>query len=259
MTVDINTILSGLTVVVLAILALLQAGAKRGLERSAELFVNNANWSRELAQQLERARGLGRQEARLDSYGALWKELRTLAIYDTASIDRTAIADLSSRLSDWYFSPKGGLLLTEHVREFHFALQDLLQAAVRYPDAPVDRPPSGEPRERLLAIVRADHLDGAEQTLVALKDLPAREGRPSPRHSARNGAPISAPSPPTGPTSQPPIASWFSNRSAAPCAPRWPTTSKPACPSSRGQSVRATSSTTGSAPSKLTARAISAS
>ncbi len=75
MTVDINTILSGLTVVVLAILALLQAGAKRGLERSAELFVNNANWSRELAQQLERARGLGRQEARLDSYGALWKEL----------------------------------------------------------------------------------------------------------------------------------------------------------------------------------------
>ncbi len=175
MTVDINTILSGLTVVVLAILALLQAGAKRGLERSAELFVNNANWSRELAQQLERARGLGRQEARLDSYGALWKELRTLAIYDTASIDRTAIADLSSRLSDWYFSPKGGLLLTEHVREFYFALQDLLQAAVRYPDAPVDRPPSGEPRERLLAIVRADHLDGAEQTLVALKDLPARE------------------------------------------------------------------------------------
>jgi len=32
---------------------------------------------------------------------------------------------LSNSLSDWYFSECGGMLLTSHVREFYFALQDL--------------------------------------------------------------------------------------------------------------------------------------
>jgi hypothetical protein len=74
-----------------------------------------------------------RQELRFESYRALWKELRPLAIYDATVIDKEAAGKLSTKLSDWYFSQNGGLLLTPQARHFYFALQDLLRTTSRVP------------------------------------------------------------------------------------------------------------------------------
>jgi hypothetical protein len=41
--------------------------------------------------------------------------------------------ELSTKLSDWYFSESGGLLLTPQARNFYFALQDLLRATSKFP------------------------------------------------------------------------------------------------------------------------------
>jgi hypothetical protein len=81
-----------------------------------------------LALELQKTRGVERQELRYKSYSLLWKELRPLAIYDETVINKEVVGKLSRCLSDWYFSENGGLLLTPHVRDFYFALQDLLQA-----------------------------------------------------------------------------------------------------------------------------------
>jgi hypothetical protein len=50
-----------------------------------------------------------------------------LAIYDDAPISRETMKDMSTKLSDWYFSANGGLMLTSHNRDLYFALQDLLR------------------------------------------------------------------------------------------------------------------------------------
>jgi hypothetical protein len=91
--------------------------------------LNNA----ELAQELQKTRGVERQDLRFKSYGTLWKELRPLAIYDSTLITKNAVSKLSSRLSDWYFSEYGGLLLTPQSRDFYFALQDLLRFTSKIP------------------------------------------------------------------------------------------------------------------------------
>jgi hypothetical protein len=81
-----------------------------------------------------------RQELRYQSYGALWGQLRPLAIYDETAINRGTIRALSTELSNWYFSACGGLLLTRQARDFYFALQDLLRTTAEFPeDWSVDR------------------------------------------------------------------------------------------------------------------------
>jgi len=133
--IDLNAILSFVTVALLALggylLKLLGSTTKTAVETSAEeaakAAIKKLMFSEELAQELQKARGIERQELRYKSYGALWKELRPLAIYDVTEFDKKKANELTSKLSDWYFSECGGLLLTPQARDFYFALQELLR------------------------------------------------------------------------------------------------------------------------------------
>jgi hypothetical protein len=132
---DLNAILSIVTLVLLALggycLLLLRTGGealvKTTIERSVNTAFQQAQWPAILAQELQKTRGVERQELRFKSYGALWRQLRPLAIYDAAVINKKVVGDLSTALSGWYFSECGGLLLTPQARSFYFALQDLLR------------------------------------------------------------------------------------------------------------------------------------
>jgi len=116
-------------------LRLLKAGVESAVkstaEEAAKATVRELQWPAELGRELQKTRGVERQELRYASYGALWKELRPLAIYDTTVIDRPAVHRLSQKLTDWYFSAEGGLLLTSQSRDFYFALQDLLRTVAQ--------------------------------------------------------------------------------------------------------------------------------
>jgi hypothetical protein len=137
-----NAILDVLTLVLLALggygLFLLRTGTEAAVRTSAEeaakATIQQLQWPVELARELQKTRGVERQELRFKSYGALWKELRPLAIYDATVINKKVVGNLSSKLSDWYFSEYGGLLLTPQARYFYFALQDLLRATSRFPE-----------------------------------------------------------------------------------------------------------------------------
>ena len=139
---DLNAFLQVLTLVLLAIggyaLYVLKMGAEAAVKTSAEeaakATARNLTWIGELARELEKTRGVERQELRFKSYGKLWKELRPLAIYNSSIINREVVDDLSLKLSDWYFSEYGGLLLTPQARDFYFALQDLLQVTSKTPE-----------------------------------------------------------------------------------------------------------------------------
>jgi hypothetical protein len=138
---DLHAILDIVTTVLLAIagygLFLLRAGTEAAVKTSAEeaarATIEQLKWPSVLARELQKTRGVERQELRFKGYGALWKELRPLAIYDAAVINKEATGKLSTKLSDWYFSENGGLLLTPQARHFYFALQDLLQTTSRFP------------------------------------------------------------------------------------------------------------------------------
>ena len=122
-----------------------EASITKAAEQGALEAIKTLRWPAELGRELQKGRGLERQELRFKSYAALWKQLRPLAIYDTAPIARTGARDLSSKLSDWYFSDSGGLLLTRQSRDFYFALQDLLGIVSRSPDDWVaERTPGAE-------------------------------------------------------------------------------------------------------------------
>jgi hypothetical protein len=91
-------------------------------------------WPAQLARELQKTRGVERQDLRFQSYGKLWKELRPLAVYDSTLITKSVVSELSLKLSDWYFSESGGLFLTPQSREFYFALQDLLRLTSKIPE-----------------------------------------------------------------------------------------------------------------------------
>jgi hypothetical protein len=139
---DLNAIVDVLTLILLALggyaLVLLRAGTEAAIKTSAEetvkATIQQLYWPAELARELQKTRGVERQELRFKSYGTLWKELRPLAIYDATAINKSMAADLSSQLSNWYFSEYGGLLLTPQARGFYFALQDLLRTTSRLPE-----------------------------------------------------------------------------------------------------------------------------
>lgn len=85
-----------------------------------------------LDRELERIRGAERQELRFESYGKLWNEMRPLAIYDEARFDQAMAKKMSRRLSSWYFSDSGGLMLTSHNRDLYRLLQEVLREAARH-------------------------------------------------------------------------------------------------------------------------------
>jgi hypothetical protein len=134
---DLNVILNLLILVLVAlwgyVLMATKAAVKTSAEEAAKAAIRELQWPLELARELQKTRGVERQELRFKSYGALWKELRPLAIYDETVINKKTVGELSAKLSDWYFSECGGLLLTPQAREFYFALQDLLRATSRVP------------------------------------------------------------------------------------------------------------------------------
>lgn len=156
---ELNAILDIVTLILLALggyaLVLLKAGTEAAVKTSAEeaakATIQQLQWPAELARELQKTRGVERQELRFKSYGALWKELRPLAIYDETIINRKIVSDLSSKLSDWYFSECGGLLLTPQARDFYFALQDLLRATSKFPeDWDTDRSGTSEGDQKLI-------------------------------------------------------------------------------------------------------------
>lgn len=136
-----NVILGIMTTILTSILIFIverfktasDAAVKVSAEEGAKAAIKQLQWPAELTRELQKTRGVERQQLRFKSYGLLWKELRPLAIFDDKHLDRKAVCDLSSKLSDWYFSECGGLFLTPEAREFYFALQQLLQATSTSP------------------------------------------------------------------------------------------------------------------------------
>jgi hypothetical protein len=102
----------------------LAAGAKTAAEEGAKAAINDMHWPEKLRQEIEKSRSVERQDLRFKSYGALWKQLRPLAIYSDDSVDQASVRKLSNELSNWYFSECGGMYLLSHTRTFYFALQD---------------------------------------------------------------------------------------------------------------------------------------
>jgi hypothetical protein len=142
----------------------IEVAVKTTAEETARATVQQLRWPAELAQELQKTRGIERQELRFKSYGALWKELRPLAIYDETVINKEVIACLSSRLTNWYFSEHGGLLLTSQTREFYFALQDLLRATLKFPENwEAQRLEASEGAERCIleTVLKARRAEGA--------------------------------------------------------------------------------------------------
>jgi hypothetical protein len=105
---------------------------------------------------------------RFESYGALWAKMKRLAIYTGAPFGGNDARALEAELSEWYFSDKGGLLLTLEAREFYFALQDTLRAACRAPDWKCHpRPP--DTRENFKALLT--RIAGNEPALMSCASL----------------------------------------------------------------------------------------
>jgi hypothetical protein len=132
---QLQSISNVLTPILLAVIGFLivlfrssiESWVKTSVEGAAQESLARVNWSSELGRELEKTRGVERQELRYQSYGALWTKLRPLAIYDEPQIDKAAAKALAKDLSNWYFSDTGGLLLTPQARDFYFALQDVLR------------------------------------------------------------------------------------------------------------------------------------
>ena len=70
------------------------------------------------------------------------------------------------QFTDWYFSEKGGLMLTSHNRDLYFALQDLVEAVGSKPDWQAKR--IGKPKDAFQALVGENRLVGAQELLKLL-------------------------------------------------------------------------------------------
>lgn len=167
---DASVILQIITLAFVILSGIVLALGKAGAERTAQLVIENANWSRKLAQELQQVRGTERQELRFGAYAALWAKQRPLAIYDARVFNDKAAKKLSGELSDWYFSDTGGLLLSRQVRDFYFALQDLLRAVGAIPRWRADRP-SEEAAKIFLRVLEREHLGDAQKTIAFLKRI----------------------------------------------------------------------------------------
>jgi hypothetical protein len=146
----------------------IEVAVKTTAEETAKATIQQLRWPAELAQELQKTRGVERQELRFKSYGALWKELRPLAIYDETVINKEVTACLSSKLTNWYFSESGGLLLTSQTRDFYFALQDLLRATSKFPENwEAERLEASKGAERFIleTVLKARRAEGAISTL----------------------------------------------------------------------------------------------
>jgi hypothetical protein len=174
--IELNEILQILTLVLLSIgaymLKVLKTGAdsavKAAAEETAKEIIRDLNWARELNRELQKTRGVERQELRFKSYGRLWKELRPLAVYDNSVIDKEVVRKLISGLTEWYFSECGGLLLTQQARDFYFALQALLRTTSMIPEewrAIRSEKPQGDHKLILRTLLKTRNSDDAVTVL----------------------------------------------------------------------------------------------
>jgi hypothetical protein len=154
-----------------------QAGSEQLAKDQASEIAREINRAATLARQLEQTRGTERQELRFTSYGTLWAEMRPLAIYDESPVNRKTLKEMSRKLSDWYFSATGGLMLTSHNRDLYFALQDL---ASRVGGAATDweAERTANPRETFEAVLARSGLDNA-RALIEHLDTAGPQNWPS--------------------------------------------------------------------------------
>jgi hypothetical protein len=120
--------------------------------------------------QVEMAYQLNRDllSKRFEAYGDLWSRMHDTAIYTTTGFSPTEATDLLKKLSEWYFSATGGILLTTRARDFYFSLQDLVRAVGGLSDWKCDQRPS-QPRMVFARLLR--DLDLKDQQLVEQVDL----------------------------------------------------------------------------------------
>jgi hypothetical protein len=160
---DLGAVLNLILLALVAIGALLWrlfgSAADRAVTGQVDELITELNRASALARELEKTRATERQELRFTSYGTLWAEMRPLAIYDESPVDRAAMGKLSKKLSDWYFSEKGGLMLTSHNRDLYFALQDLVSSVADQPSWMGER--TREPRPSFLAVLDRQNLTRA--------------------------------------------------------------------------------------------------
>src|SRR5215475_6795845 len=103
---DWNVILHLLTIALLGLGAYLivlfkaatEAAVKTSAEEGAKAAIRDLQWPAELTRELQKSRGVERQELRFKSYGGLWKELRPLAIYDHTRIEKETVGKLCTKL-----------------------------------------------------------------------------------------------------------------------------------------------------------------
>jgi hypothetical protein len=194
---DLIPLLQVLTLVLMAVGAfgihLFKSGTEEAVKTSAQeaakVTIKQLKWPGELARELQKTRGVERQELRFKSYGALWKELRPLAIYDDTAINKQLVSDLSKKLSDWYFSECGGLLLTRQARDFYFALQDLLRITSKVPeDWEVVRPekPEGAERSIFQDVLEKRSADSATEAMAYVKADDLKEWESKAADHAKN-------------------------------------------------------------------------
>jgi hypothetical protein len=181
--VDLGTVLDLVTAALLAVGLLLWrlvgSGAEQATKAQVDEVMAELNRQSALARELERTRGTERQELRFESYGRLWAEMRPLAIYDDSPIDSQAMATMSKQLTCWYFSEKGGLMLTSHNRDLYFALQDLVDAVGRRPAWRAER--IHDPKDTFLAVVGETRLDlsAARALIDGLDAVPVSKWPPT--------------------------------------------------------------------------------
>jgi hypothetical protein len=176
---DPSVVLQIVTLTIVTLSGIVLAYGRASAEKAAQIAVENANWSQKMAQELQKVRGTERQELRFGAYGELWAKQRALALYDAnaAAFDGAAARTLQGELSDWYFSPSGGLLLSRQVRDFYFTLQELLRAVGKKPDWRAERS-SEKLRNVFLRVLEREGLRDAQATMAYLKDLDEPGGNP---------------------------------------------------------------------------------
>jgi hypothetical protein len=179
--VDLGTILGWVTAALIAVGVLLWrlvgAGAEHATKAQVDEVMAELNRQSVLARELEKTRGTERQELRFESYGRLWALMRPLAIYDKSPVSAEEMARLSLQFTDWYFSEKGGLMLTSHNRDLYFALQDLVEAVGSKPDWQAKR--IGKPKDAFQAVVGENRLVGAQELVKLLDGAKISEWPPS--------------------------------------------------------------------------------
>jgi hypothetical protein len=102
---------------------------------------------------------------RFTAYGILWSQMNDLAIYSAAPFDEKVAQSLSDRLSTWYFSADGGMLLSATARDFNVALQDTLTTLAGATITPLPR--ITNPRKAFLEVLNT-HSPGRELKIATI-------------------------------------------------------------------------------------------